>query len=63
MCWSNDPVRDAERHYDKQEQEMWETCPICDICGEPIQDSYAWQIGEDWMHEECAEEQYKRRLW
>lgn len=63
MCWTDDPVRDAENYYRKQEKDIWENCPICVICGEPIQDDYAWCVNEDWMHEDCAESEFRRRLW
>lgn len=60
--WTDDPVRDAARHDAEAEAWAWENCPICDECGEPIQDDYAYCIGDAWYHEECIE-QYRRRMY
>lgn len=36
----------ADSHLDEQEDEL-EKCPKCDLCGEPIQEDYAFDPFED----------------
>lgn len=53
IFWTDDPERDADRHDAEQEKRL-KDCPICGICGEPIQDEYAYYLGsDDYVHEEC----------
>ena len=60
MIWTDNPERDADR-YDAEQERNLAYCPICDKCGEPIQDEYAYQfVDGSWMCEECIESCRKR---
>ena len=53
IVFSDDPVRDADRH--DAEQERWlKNRPICSICGEHIQDDSALYL-DDWICDECVD--------
>ena len=52
--YSDDPVRDAERYADRQEEQL-SHLPICEVCQEPIQDEMAFNFGNEWVHRECIE--------
>ena len=54
MIYTDDPVRDFEEH-DREEQEWLERRPICDICGEHIQDEHFYIIEGDYICPECLE--------
>lgn len=50
---------DAERH--EAEQERWlQTLPVCDCCGEHIQQDDALYLDDKWYCDECLD---KRRRW
>ena len=59
MIWTSDPERDADRYLDRLERD-WERRmkhrPDCAICGERIEDDYAYCINGEWYHEECIED-------
>lgn len=58
MFYSDDPAADADRYYTKQEEALKE-CPICEDCGEPIQE-YGYHFGDFWICEDCIESYRKR---
>lgn len=43
MAWTDDPVRDEALHTLEQEQRISEL-PVCEECGEPIQDDYYYEF-------------------
>lgn len=46
MTWTDDPLKDFERH--EEEKEKWlASRPICDCCGEPIQEDYYFDLGDN----------------
>lgn len=60
MIWTDDPVRDAAAYDAELERELLKR-PICDKCGEHIQEDFAYEIdGElycdscawDWLHDQ-----------
>ena len=59
MFYSDDPAADADRYYAHLEKEL-ENLPHCTICGEPIQDDYAYEFGEELWCEACVESMRKR---
>ena len=62
MRYSGDPHADFLEH--DADQERWlSTLPRCSECGEPIQDEYAYLFHDEWIHEECMEREYKRRIY
>ena len=60
MVFSDNPERDAER-YQRQQERALADCIVCSVCGEPIQDDYAYDLGFDtWVHYECIDHFYRR---
>ena len=59
MHYSDDPIRDAE--LTQLDQERWlESRPVCDCCGEPIQDDYYFYMGEgERICEDCMIANYR----
>lgn len=59
MFFTDDPVADYAR-YDAERQKELDRLPRCCECGEPIQDEFAYYINDEWMHERCMDDNYKR---
>lgn len=57
--YTTDPVRDAERYYRHQDKLLYQNCPICEVCKEPIQDEKAFNFSHEWIHKECLEEYFE----
>lgn len=53
---SGDPVADFAR-WDKAQQEWEAKLPLCECCGEPI-DDYVWNIMGETLCDNCARERY-----
>ena len=60
MSWfyTDDPVRDAERYTEAQEERL-ERYPKCDHCGERITDDRLFNIDGKLYHIDCAEDLFK----
>lgn len=58
--WSDDPVADFERH-DREQAAALELLPICDICNDPIQDEYLYDINGEFICECCMDKLFKKR--
>ncbi len=56
MHYTDDPIRDHERHQDDEERWLSRR-PICKDCGEHIQDETAYynDRGHFWICQECFE--------
>lgn len=61
MFYTDDPVADFAQHDAEQQQEL-EKLPVCVDCGEPIQDDHLFDIDGDLFCEECAMENFKRKV-
>ena len=61
MCWTDDPIADFER-YDAAQEAKLERLPVCEECGEPIQDDYAYYINDIWICESCMKANYRREV-
>jgi formylmethanofuran dehydrogenase subunit E len=59
MYYSNDPIADYSR-YDAERQKEEESLPKCDICGEPIQDDYLYDLDGNLVCEECLIDNFKK---
>ena len=53
--YSDDPVRDFERH-DREQARRLARLPLCQICGEPIQQEFAVRINYAWFCDRCLDE-------
>lgn len=62
MIYTNDPVRDAETYYSNLERVVRKR-PFCSICGERIQDEYAFKIDlHDYNHYDCFMDEFYKRV-
>lgn len=52
MTLTDDPIADAARYEEEQEQRL-ARLPVCDCCGEPIQQEKAVYYCDNWYCEEC----------
>ena len=54
---TDDPIRDAAA-YDIERQRELDRLPTCDICGEPIQDEFLYDINGVLHCEDCVKSEY-----
>ena len=52
MIWTDNPVRDAERYFAEQEEEL-QGLPECDMCGQPIQGPHVYEIFGQRLCDDC----------
>ena len=56
MIWSNNPVWDAERHYQEQEEARKEWAkgqPFCMVCDERIESGYCYIVDDEDKQDTC----------
>lgn len=58
MFRTDDPIRDAALYYEQQEREN-ASLPKCEICGEAIQDDYAYLLDCGLVCAECLDMHHK----
>ena len=58
MYRTDDPIADSVA-YDNYQQAQLEKLPVCSECGEPIQDEFAYFIGDEWICEDCMQSHRK----
>lgn len=61
--YMNESLESATNRYLAEQEDKLNSLPVCDYCGEPIQDDYYFEL-EPWKKfcESCAEEwMYDRR--
>ena len=49
-----------ERHEAEQEA-LLEKFPVCEICGEPIQDEHLYLINDEFVCQECLEREFQKQ--
>lgn len=54
MYRTDDPIADSERFYIEQEKKL-EKLPLCECCGEPIQQEDAIYYNDQWCCEDCED--------
>lgn len=52
MFYTDDPIRDAERHQAAQDRQLAQL-PVCADCDHPIQDETAYYINGEWICRDC----------
>lgn len=57
--FSDDPVADFERH-DMEQAKQLERLPVCEICGEPIQDKHLFLINDEFVCPACLERDFRK---
>lgn len=61
MIFTDDPLSDFDR-YDRQQEELLNSLPVCDCCGEPIQDEYCYEINGDLICEDCLDMHFRKAV-
>lgn len=61
MILTDDPLADFDR-YDRQQEEWLNSLPVCDCCGEPIQDEYCYEINGDLICEDCLDMHFRKAV-
>lgn len=61
MIFTDDPLSDFDR-YGKQQEEWLNSCPVCDCCGEPIQDDFCYEINGDLICEDCLDMHFRKAV-
>lgn len=60
MYYTDDPLMDYSRYETDQERQL-EQLPVCEDCGEHIQDETAFYINGEWICESCMDS-YRREV-
>ena len=55
MIRTDDPALDSATR-DEEFEDWLKTRPVCDICGEPIQEEYAFMYSGGWICSRCIEQ-------
>ena len=55
MYYSDDPGRDFDR-WDRAQAKLLERLPVCECCGDPIQQDDAVRIGGAWYCDDCIDD-------
>lgn len=61
MILTDDPLSDFDR-YDRQQEEWLNSLPVCDCCGEPIQDDFCYEINGDLICEDCLDMHFRKAV-
>lgn len=59
MCWTDDPVRDAERHEAEKEREL-QRLPVCCECDKPIQSDECYEINDELICPDCLKDNHRK---
>ena len=51
---------EAWKMHDAEENESLDRLPVCDYCGEPIQDEYLYEIDGELYCEDCMKEHFRK---
>lgn len=58
---TDDPLLDFDR-YDRQQEEWLNGLPVCDCCGEPIQDDFCYEINGEYYCEYCLDMHFRKAV-
>ena len=61
MIFTDDPLSDFDRH-DRQQEEWLNSLPVCDCCGEPIQEEYCYEINGEYFCEDCLDMHFRKAV-
>lgn len=59
MPYSDNPLRDFEMH-DSEQSSMLDRLPVCDICDNPIQYDFYYEINGDNICPECLNNHFRK---
>ena len=57
--WTDDPVKDAERHMARQEKQL-ESLPVCCECDKPIQSEHCFEINDELICPDCMNDNHRK---
>ena len=57
---TDDPVSDFNRH-EQEVEDALSLLPVCEICGERIEDDYLYEINDELICERCLNEEFRKR--
>ena len=52
---------DRWKQYDVEQQAKLEKLRVCDYCEKPIQDDYYYEIDNEYICEECLNDNFRKR--
>ena len=58
MSWTDDPVRDADRYFEEQDEQL-EQLPVCDECGEHIQGEGYYEVHDFKICPDCMQDHWR----
>lgn len=61
MIFTDDPLSDFDR-YDRQQEEWLNGLPVCDCCGEPIQDDFCYEINGEYICKDCLDMHFRKAV-
>lgn len=53
--FTDDPIADYDRYLEEQEEQL-NNLPLCECCGQPIQQEEAVYYNDQWCCEDCEDE-------
>lgn len=56
---TDDPLADFERH-DREQAAYLESLPVCERCGEPIQDEHLYLINYEFVCQKCLDREFRK---
>ena len=59
MYYSDDPARDFDR-WDMEQAKYEARLPVCDCCGETINDDFYWEIDDEILCADCMNERFRK---
>ena len=59
MMYSDDPAADFARH-DREQAKRLSKLPVCDICDDPIQDDFYYEINGENICEHCLDQFFRK---
>lgn len=59
MSWTDDPVRDAERHEAEKDKALKQR-PVCCECDHHIQDDVCYEFGDGLICPDCLKDNHKK---
>lgn len=59
MSWTDDPVRDAERHEAEKERQL-QRLPVCCECDQPIQTDECYEMNGELLCPDCLKDNHRK---
>lgn len=59
LFYTSDPVADFVNH-DREQAKRLERLPVCEVCGNPIQDEHLYLINDEFVCPACLERDFRK---